>query len=173
MKYCLKIIILSIMTMLILAFSGCGTVAHTESSKSPKSQPITTDTANTSGALDEIYRNCKVKGISDVDDKELTELLHFNLDDIDAYDIRYSKDGYGVMDTYIIKPYPENVANVKLQLESRLDDLTREYENYDIYNSYSRCENAVIFEQGDYLILLVMDDNDAAKEIINKYIPAK
>lgn len=48
-----------------------------------------------------------------------------------------------------------------------------EFVNYDVYNSSAIAENAVIFERGGYVVMLMLEDNDSARRIVERYIPEK
>ena len=58
-------------------------------------------------------------------------------------------------------------------MRERKDDRIREFVNYDVYNSSAIAENAVIFERGGYVVMLMLEDNDSARRIIERYIPEK
>ena len=47
-----------------------------------------------------------------------------------------------------------------------------EFEKYDILGAYEISKNAEIYIRGDYVIMVMHQDNDAAKKIIEEYIPA-
>ena len=44
------------------------------------------------------------------------------------------------------------------------------FQNFDIYNAYEIASNGVIFQRGNYYILLMIDDAESAQEIIERYI---
>ena len=80
---------------------------------------------------------------------------------------------YGVGDVYIILPKEgeEHQQNVINSLKERKDERIRESSTYDIYNSAEISENGVLFQQGDSQILLMTDNNDAIRSIIENEIP--
>ena len=47
----------------------------------------------------------------------------------------------------------------------------KEFENYDVYDAHQIAQDAVIYEQGGYLIMLMLADTDAARDVIDQYIP--
>lgn len=47
----------------------------------------------------------------------------------------------------------------------------KEFENFDIYNSYRIAQDAVIFEQGEYVVMLMLDDTETARAVINRHLP--
>ena len=56
-------------------------------------------------------------------------------------------------------------------MKKRQEERIREFTDYDIYNSTEISENALIFNQGGYIIMLMLEDNQAARTIIEEYIP--
>lgn len=155
----------------ITLLAGCsGSNPDKETSTTPEAQP---STASPKSAIEEIYKDVTIKDIGYATDEEVTDVLGMNLDDMFSYCIMYSKGNYGVMDTYIIQPKPDKLAEIRSQLEARQDAMIRTYEHYDIYESYEISQNALIYEQGDYLIMLMHKDNDAVRNIIDQYIPSK
>lgn len=155
----------------IALLTGCSVGSpDKETDPTPEAQP---STASPKAAMEEIYKDATIKELGYATDKEVTDVLGMNLDDMFSYCIMYSKGNYGVMDTYIIQPKPDKLPEIRSQLEARQDAMIRTYEHYDIYESYEITQNALIYEQGDYLIMLMHKDNDAVRDIIDRYIPSK
>ena len=92
-----------------------------------------------------------------------------------SYTVWYTSGLYGIADVFILKPLPgageQELAILREQLEQVKLNLSREVENYDIYNAYQIVQEAPIFEQGGYLIMLMVEDTDAARRAIDQYIP--
>ena len=153
-----------------MLFAGCSATHAQQEEDKPLVQPTEADPQ---AALDEIYAECTVKNLGLATEKEAHEVLGLELADIMSYHIMYSKGNYGVKDTYIIRPMPGKVSEVRTQLENRQDAMIRQYEHYDIYKSYEISLGALIYEQGDYLIMLMHEDNDEVRAIIDKHIPSK
>ena len=72
---------------------------------------------------------------------------------------------------YIIKPTEGEDENVREAMKTWQESRIRAFSGYDIYNSTEISENAMIFRRGDYLVMLMLEDNDAARSIIDEYIP--
>ena len=167
----------SLLSILLLGFAvltllaGCsGSNPAQESNAQPQAHPSAADPR---AAIEEIYKNCNIKEVGYATSEEVTDVLGLNTENLLSYCIMYSKGNYGVMDTYIVQPKPDKLADVRSQLEARQDTLLRTYEHYDIYESYEIVQNALIYEQGDYLIMLMHKDNEAVRAIIDQYIPSK
>ena len=45
-------------------------------------------------------------------------------------------------------------------------------EEYDVLGSHRIAEEAQIYQYGSYLIMLMLEDNSAAAEIVQRYIPS-
>ncbi len=137
--------------------------------------------ANPKKALEKIYASLgKRAGLVEPTPEQLETVVGLNLDNIKESYVRYIETDFGANDVYILLPKPgENEKgesyreNVLTDLKERKDNRTREFSNYDVYNSSSIAENAIIFERGGYVVMLMTEDNDLARQIIEKYIPEK
>lgn len=85
--------------------------------------------------------------------------------------MKYASGRYGVADVFLLKPYPEYRADVRESLEQVKVSRVKEFENFDIYNSYRIAQDAVIFEQGEYVVMLMLDDTETARAVINRHLP--
>lgn len=166
-----KLAIAFLVLLSVFAFSACAKSPQEDDTRA--TAMVEPETANPEGALTEIYENSETKGISPATDKDMEEVFGFDLSIVEEYFVMFSEGGYGVEDTYIIKPVPGKAAEVKTTLENLQDEMIRQYESYDIHNSYALSQDAVVFEQGDYVVMLMHEDTDAVRTIIDKYIPSK
>lgn len=146
-------------------------IGLTEASKSEMSEEIGLDPEDVEkayiryvdgdfGVSDVYIIKPKEEEIQDINDANQEESKTDDEDKEDDPEDKTKKD----------RTHKENVTN---SLKERKDDRIREFSNYDIYNSTQISENAVIFERGDYVIMLMLEDNTTAREIIEKYIPEK
>ncbi|MFQ9847496.1 MAG: DUF4358 domain-containing protein [[Clostridium] leptum] len=101
-------------------------------------------------------------------------------DDYTSAYVRYAETDFGADDVYIVLPKEgedengnSHRENIIAQLRERKDARVREFANYDVYNSASIAENAVIFERGGYVVMLMLEDNEAARSIVERYIPER
>lgn len=123
-------------------------------------------------ALELIYEGFNQEmGLVTPSDEEVEDVVGLDLDSIDEYHIRYLNSDFGASDVYIVKPKEGMSDSVRDMLKKRQEVRIREFTDYDIYNSTEIAENSVLFSRGDYLILLMMEDNKSAREIIETYIP--
>ena len=117
---------------------------------------------------------------TDIREEQLESVVGLNLDDVEKAYVRYVETDFGADDVYIILPKDgedengnSHHENVLAALRERKDDRIREFVNYDVYNSSAIAENAVIFERGGYVVMLMLEDNDSARRIVERYIPEK
>lgn len=123
-------------------------------------------------ALEEIYSQIsRNTGLMDADDAVVEDVMGLTLEDIEEYYIRYMETDFGASDVYIIKPVEGREDSVRKELKEWQESRIRAFMGYDIYNSTSIAENAVIFTRGEYLVMLMLEDNDAARTIVETYIP--
>ena len=58
-------------------------------------------------------------------------------------------------------------------LERRKDDRINEFSNYDVYESYSIAMNADIYQTGELVVMLMINDEakSEARTLIDSYLP--
>ena len=169
-----QIIALFLTCFMLLILCSCGSAADNtqkENAKEQQGTPIITE-ADPKSALEEIYAQLdRSAGLVDADDDIVRKVMGFNLRHIDEYYIRYMEPDYGASDVYIIKPKKDQYDAVRESLKDWQEIRIQSFDGYDIYNSTAISENSVIFRRGDYLIMLMLEDNDTARSIIEQYIP--
>lgn len=122
-------------------------------------------------AIQKIYDHIDIKGVEFADDTVMEDKFFFSLEDIDEYYVIFSSGRYGVADVFIIKPAEDKMPSVRETLEQVKINRVHEFENYDVYDSLRIADDAEIFERQDYLIMLMVRDEEFARKTINHYIP--
>lgn len=74
-------------------------------------------------------------------------------------------------DVFIVKPYPSLREDVRDKLFDYKENKMREYENFDILDAYSIAKNSIVYDQGEYLVMLMLTDNEIAQQQVDMYIP--
>ncbi len=168
-----QLIAMLLALVLALALCACGSEEENEDSETKTAEHKTVRVvADPKGALKEIYAQLeRTTGLVDADDAIVSDVMGFDLEVIDEYYIRYMETDYGASDVYIIKPADGEAETVREELKDWQESRIRAFSGYDIYNSTEISENAVIFRRGDYVVMLMLEDNDAARSIIDEYIP--
>ena len=133
-------------------------------------------------ALEQIYSQLgkRIGLVEEPTAEQIAAVVGLDAKDYEQAYVRYVETDFGADDVYIVLPKEgkdeEGVShreNILSQLRERKDFRTREFANYDVYNSASIAENALIFERGGYVVMLMLEDNDSARSIIEKYIPER
>lgn len=157
--------------------SGCGKqpgpaeVTTVTNAGAAAMNPMVTQ-ADPQAALEKIYEKVTVEDVQDADARDLGRLFSIDTKLVDDYAVRYASGKYGIANVFILKPKTEeDAAKLRDQLEQVKLSVTRECEHYDIYNSYQIAQDAQVFEQGGYLIMLMLSDAEAARNVIDLYIP--
>lgn len=127
--------------------------------------------ADPEAALEEIYKKIDIMEMETADSKVLEELFFIDPGMLKEHYVRYSAGRYGLADTFILKPAEGQTDQLRELLEQIKLARAREFADYDIYNARQIAQDATIFEQGGFLVMLMLPDNDAAREIIDRYIP--
>lgn len=139
------------------------------------------NTAKPQRALEQIYSQLgkRIGLVEEPTAEQIAAVVGLDAKDYEQAYIRYVETDFGADDVYIVLPKEgkdeEGVShreNILSQLRERKDFRTREFANYDVYNSASIAENALIFERGGYVVMLMLEDNDSARSIIEKHTTA-
>lgn len=159
----------------MLLLSGCGE-ATPETPALPQDvfRPVITDIEQIDipQTIDEIYKTVTVKELTDADDQTLEEKFFIQTELLNDYYVRYSSGRYGLADVFFLKPASDDeIPQVREMLEKVKLNRAKEFEDYDIYNAHQIALDGQIFEQGGFVILLMLEDLDAARDIIDRYIP--
>ena len=169
--------IITMLLALVMAVSFCACasapVEELPAEENQEQQEILTE-ADPQKALDEIYAQLWTRsntGLMNATYEDVRDVMGFDLDTIEEFYIRYLETDYGASDVYIIKPKAGKENEVRQAMKNWQESRVRSFIGYDIYNSTEISENAVIFQRGDYLVMLMLEDNDAARSILEQYIP--
>ena len=126
---------------------------------------------NPQAAVEAIYAALPDSRTTELDESQLTQTLHIDMNDVSEYYGRLS-DPVGVLSDVVILHAQSGRRETLLEaLNDYKVQRMREFENYDILDAYAIAQNAVIYDQGDYLILLMLGDNEAAQNTIDQYMP--
>lgn len=161
---------------MVFCFCGCGSDEEklpNEEQIAESQQEMEHPNGDPQKALDEIYAQLvdRSTGLMNATYKEVEDVMGFDLETIDEFYIRYMETDYGASDVYIIKPKKGQEDTVRQAMKNWQESRIRSFTGYDIYNSTEISENAVIFQRGEYLVMLMLEDNDTARSILEQYIP--
>lgn len=113
----------------------------------------------------EEYRDFDIPIISeeDIDARLILNLVHLESYWLEDYAISASQSNTRAYTVYIVKPKEEYVEQVVSAVEYRLSDLNRTLINYP--DQLYLVDNAVIEQVGDYLVVVICDNE---KEVFNE-----
>lgn len=160
------------MLMLVLiSFQGCARAPETVPQQEEIIMKKTVTTADPKAAVDAIYETMP-ESVTTVLNGYAMEQNYPGMAEItDAYYGRISDPNGGLCDLLIVKPKKGKRDAVRDLMHQYQEKRIREFENYDILGAFEIAGDAVVIDQGEYVILLMLPDNDAVREIIDQYIP--
>lgn len=161
------------LAIFMLIFSGCAGGAQTAEAVGSTATKAAVTVAKPQEAVTAIYASLtsyKAEAISYVD---LSETLGVEPSSVSEYYGMISEASEGLADVVILLPKEGERENVNLALSRYKEKRMAAFENFDILDAYAISQGAVIYEQGGYIIMLMLSlsDNDAARKIIDEYIP--
>ena len=77
----------------------------------------------------------------------------------------------GLADLMLLAPKEGERETVRNALLSYQEARIKEFESYDILDAFEIAKAALVYDQGDYIILTMLPDNEAAQNIIDLHIP--
>lgn len=111
--------------------------------------------------------------VSKVEDETvLTEQYYLELNNLNGYEVRSAEGKFGVADVAILWVKEDCGNAVMDSLQNRKDDRIAEFIDYNVYNSYETAVNADIYQEGELVVMLMLNDEDKAiaKGIIDSYL---
>ena len=163
-------LLLSALLLTVALSAGCGQQAA-ETLADAASIKETVVVADPEAAVEAIYDSLEEYEAQPLTDWRLEEKLGIRQSDVEGYYGKISNPNSGLCDVVIIRPKPETREAVRLSLGKYIERRIAQFKDYDILNAYAIAQGAVAFEQGDYVILLMLQDNESARNIIDRYFP--
>lgn len=168
------LVLMAVVMTVLLGVAGCGN--KTESAVAvldETNRKIAVTVADPQTAVSKIYESFEEYDAENLTSWRLDEFLGIKEADLKEYYGKISEPEEGLADVIIIRPKEAKREDVQLALSKYKERRMAEFENYDILDAYSIAQNAVIYDQGDYIILLMLADTDidSARAIIDEYIP--
>jgi len=131
--------------------------------------PIIADPQRAVEAIHESLENARVDRVDIENLDEVFGIAPYMVMDAVAY---VSDAIGGLCDVVIVYPVPGMTDQVREALNQYKTLRADSFRNLDILNSYYIASNAIVFEQGDFVVMLMLPDNTAGREIIDLYLPA-
>lgn len=173
-----KFLALSAALCLGLACSGCsfGKAQPADAAVSEVSIREAVTRADPQKAIEAIYSAFPEIIHQEMTPEEYSKSFGDVADLVEEYHIHTSSPNNGLGEVIFIRPAqsqePEQTRDqVREAIHQYKEKRIKEFENYDILDSYTIARDSVIYDQGDYLILVMFADNEAVQDIIDDHIP--
>ncbi len=124
------------------------------------------------GAAAAIYDSMETEpSLTEVDESTVEEVFGVPAEDVDEVVAYTSDPKNGLCDLALILPKEGKDDEVREALMQYAAVRAESFKNYDILGAYSIAQNATVFSQGDYVVMLMLPDNDQARDILDEYMP--
>lgn len=174
----IKLLWLLVLATICASFAGCSSgKAETRSVKQmeaklvvgEKEAPVVAEPEKAAEAVCDKFASSTE--LAKIEPAALEKITGITSDDaIEA--VAYSSEAKkGLANVFIIRPYPSLREDVRDKLLSYRETKIREFENFDILDSYTIAKNAIVYDQGEYLVMLMLSDIESAQSAIDAYIP--
>lgn len=120
--------------------------------------------------LDKIYENNTIAGIEKAKKEDMEDIFGFDMTYIDEYYVRYSAKNYGLSDIFVIKTDEDHQQDVFETLTKIKEDRVEQFQNYIIYDSLDIAKKAEIYTKGDYVIMIMVKNQDGAKVLLDNFL---
>ena len=84
---------------------------------------------------------------------------------------RYTDGRFGIADVILVVPKAGQETAARDLLVTIRSSRASLFSNYDIYGSSELAQNGVIYTLGDYHVLLMIDNTEEVRELLEQYIP--
>ena len=123
-------------------------------------------------AVEAIYQSLEGGRVNRISDDELSDVFGIEPHMVVEAVVYLSDFSAGLRDIAIVRPAPDMEEQARAALNQYTAERAAYFRNYDILGSYSIASGAVVFNQGEHLVMLMLPDNDAAREILDQYLPS-
>lgn len=107
-----------------------------------------------------------VDSLRQIDDSVIDKFYGFDTSKLEAYEVYVSDSGSTAEEIAVVKMSDSSVkSDVTAAMEKRVEKQKKQFENY-MPEEMFKLENALISEQGNYVILVVADEFEQAEEIL-------
>ena len=157
---------------LAITMSGCMGRSDTQAAAVTEVNISTLEVAaDPQAAADAIYatvENCKNEKL---DAAGLGSFYNISSVDTEQFLVYRTDPASKLCDLAIILPKEDKRDRIRESLQLYKEKRMAEFKDYDLFDAHKIAEGAVIYDQGDYLVMLMLPDNESAQELINAHIP--
>lgn len=166
---CLSMSLTLLLTLvLILSMAGCHSKVKGESFYTESSSPAE---ANPQQAIQEIYEDIDILDLDTLLIEDVEEQFGIDRACLEDFYVVAASGRFGLANVAILRPAESRDSEVREALYLYKDKLIKQTENYDVKDSRRIAQDALVYDQGGFVILLMLDENEKGQAIIDKYIP--
>ena len=165
----LIIVVASLVVLLLFIFQG-----FQQTYPLPEPETGRQSTATGEGiadALDAIYFNVPILGVQAATAERLEADFGVDPSCLSAVYGRYTDGRFGIADVILVVPKAGQETAARDLLVTIRSSRASLFSNYDIYGSSELAQNGVIHTLGDYHVLLMIDNTEEVRELLEQYIP--
>ena len=153
---------------LTAALAACGSSsAQSPGPGAPSSHAQVTDD-QLQDLLDKIYETCPdIMGVTEVDAGAAADILGLEPSAYDQLAARQSLARFNIGDVVIVHPTDGSTEAIMEGLEAYRQSREDLFQNYNVAGDYEKAQNAEIYQQGGYVVLVMLADNAPAIELID------
>ncbi|HAL11923.1 MAG TPA: hypothetical protein DCP22_06375 [Ruminococcaceae bacterium] len=122
-------------------------------------------------AMDAIYFDVSIMGVQQATAESLESDFGVETSCLSAVYGRYTDGRFGIADVIMVVPKPGEESAARDLLVTIRTSRAGLFANYDIYGASELAENGVIYTLGDYYVLLMINDTDHVRDLLEQYIP--
>lgn len=121
-------------------------------------------------ALDAIYFDVPIMGVQNATAERLAADFGVDTSCLSAVYGRYTDGRFGIADVIIVVPKPGEEGAARDLLVTVRTSRAAHFANYDIYGAGELAENGVIYTLDDYTVLLMINNTEHVRELLEQYI---
>ena len=156
----LIIVVASLLVVVLFILQG---FQQTHPLPEPENTRLTATGEGIEDALDAIYFDVPIMGRLAADFGVDTSCLS-------AVYGRYTDGRFGIADVIIVVPKPGEEGAARDLLVTVRTSRAAHFANYDIYGAGELAENGVIYTLDDYTVLLMINNTEHVRELLEQYI---
>ena len=163
----LIIVVASLLVVVLFILQGC---QHTHPLPEPENTRLTATGEGIEDALDAIYFDVPIMGVQNATAERLAADFGVDTSCLSAVYGRYTDGRFGIADVIIVVPKPGEEGAARDLLVTVRTSRAAHFANYDIYGAGELAENGVIYTLDDYTVLLMINNTEHVRELLEQYI---
>ena len=163
----LIIVVASLLVVVLFILQG---FQQTHQLPEPENTRLTATGEGIEDALDAIYFDVPIMGVQNATAERLAADFGVDTSCLSAVYGRYTDGRFGIADVIIVVPKPGEEGAARDLLVTVRTSRAAHFANYDIYGAGELAENGVIYTLDDYTVLLMINNTEHVRELLEQYI---